>query len=144
MDGVLRLFTTGVKQTAFQFAKGSVNDLKLAENTLRALPLRFTLLPRTILLADRGYDSFPFRRFLRKRGIDPNIQRRKTTREKPRFLNHFRFDPPLGKKRFVVERFHAWMKSNRRLRMRYDYSMRSFAAFVYLSAIVLCVRQLVA
>jgi hypothetical protein len=50
------------------------------------------------------------------------------------FEDHYPFDEPLAKKRFVVERFHAWMKSNRRLRIRYDYTLLSFKAFVYLSA----------
>jgi hypothetical protein len=38
----------------------------------------------------------------------------------------------------------AWMKSNRRLRLRYDYSLVSFQAFVSLAAIVLCVRHILA
>lgn len=92
---------------AFQFAKGNVHDVKLAEATLRSLPIRPSILPSPILLADRGYDSFLFRKFLRERGIDPNIQRRETTREKDKFPIYFRFDQPLAKKRFVVERFHA-------------------------------------
>lgn len=129
---------------AFQFARGNVNDVKLAEATMRSFPLRVSALTYPILLADRGYDSFPFRKFLRERGIDPNIQRRVITKEREGFAHCYRFDEPLGRKRFVVERFHAWMKSNRRLRMRYDYSLLSFKAFVYLSAIVICVRQLVA
>lgn len=135
--------TSGVPY-ALQFAAGNVSDIRLAETTLRSLPIRPTILPSPVLLADRGYDSFLFRRFLRDRGIDPNIKRRRNTREKRFFPSHYRFDPPLERKRFVVERYHAWMKSNRRVRMRYDYSLKSFQAFVYLSAIVLCVRQLVA
>jgi transposase len=129
---------------SFAFATGSTHDLNLAIETMVQMPTEGYLVQRRVLLADMAYDSFLFRLFLKDHGTEPYITRRRKTLVKLFFEDHYPSDPQLAKKRFVVERFHAWMKSNRRLRIRYDYSLLSFKAFVYLSAIVLCVRQVVA
>jgi transposase len=39
---------------------------------------------------------------------------------------YYLYDKLKGKKRFVVERTNAWLKSFRRLRMRFDYKAASF------------------
>jgi transposase len=129
---------------SFAFATGSTHDLNLAIETMVQMPTEGYLLDRRVLLADMAYDSFPFRLFLKDHGTEPYITRRRKTLVKLFFEDHYPSDPQLAKKRFVVERFHAWMKGNRRVRMRYDYTLCSFQAFVYLSAIVLCIRQIVA
>jgi transposase len=129
---------------SFAFTTGSTHDLNLAIETMVQMPTEGYLVQRRVLLADMAYDSFTFRLFLKDHGTEPYITRRRKTFIKLFFEDHYPSDPHLAKKRFVVERFHAWMKSNRRLRIRYDYSLLSFKAFVYLSVIVLCVRQIVA
>jgi transposase len=129
---------------AFAFASGNVHDLPLAFDTLDEMPTELHLLSQKVLLADRAYDSFPFRLVLKEHGIEPHITKRTKTGIKPFFQDHYPFDELLAKKRFVVERSHAWLKSNRRLRLRYDYSLVSFQAFVFLAAIVLCVRHILA
>ena len=129
---------------AFVFDTGNIHDITLAFDTIDELPMEIHLLSAKALVADMGYDSFLFRLYLKDLGIAPNIKKRPKTHIKQFFNDHFPSDPLIAKKRFVVERFHAWMKSNRRLRIRYDYTLLSFKAFVYLSAIVLCVRQIIA
>jgi transposase len=129
---------------ALVFAPGNIHDLPLAFNTIDALPTEIHLLETKALLADRAYDSFPFRLYLKDLGIAPNIVKRAKTGVKPFSRDHYEFDEGLAKKRFVVERPHAWLKSNRRLRLRYDYTFLSFQAFVFLAAIVLCVRHILA
>src|SRR5919106_1222344 len=115
---------------SFVFASGNIHDITLAQETIIGLPMELYLLTDRVLLADRGYDSFPFRLFCKDHGIEPNITKRAKTFVKLFFEDHYPFDAELAKKRFVVERFHAWMKSNRRLRIRYDYSLLSFKARV--------------
>jgi transposase len=129
---------------SFVFDTGNIHDLDLAIETMVQMPTEGYLLQRRVLLADKAYDSFPLRMFLKDHGTEPHIKRRRKTFVKLFFEDHYPYDPQLAKKRFVVERFHAWMKGNRRVRMRYDYTLLSFQAFVYLSAIVLCIRQIVA
>lgn len=50
--------------------------------------------------------------------------------------------PAEGKKRFIIERTNAWLKSFKRLRFRFDYTSTSLEAFLYLAIIVICVRKL--
>ena len=61
------------------------------------------------LSADRGYDSDGHRRELRRRGIRPQIARRKTEH-----------GSGLGRYRGVVERTFAWLHQFKRLLVRYD------------------------
>jgi len=59
------------------------------------------------VLGDRGYDSQPHRKKLRKKGITPELVKR-------------RCGNGLGVYRWVVEHALAWFNRNRRLRVRYD------------------------
>jgi transposase len=61
------------------------------------------------LYADRGYDSEPHRRSLRRRRIRPFIAKRRTTH-----------GSGLGKHRWIVERTFAWLHQFRRLRVRFE------------------------
>ena len=58
---------------------------------------------------DRGYDSEPHRRWLRKRKIRPLLARRNTPN-----------GSGLGKTRWVVERTLSWLHQFRRLRIRWE------------------------
>ena len=116
------------------FASGNKHDLPLAIPTIVNNCLGK---PKTIL-ADKGYDSDKFRAFLIEAGIHPNISPRdiKNRKTQPSY------NKALGKMRFKVERTNAWIKSFRRLHFRFDYTLISFQAFVYLAMIVICLRKL--
>ena len=62
-----------------------------------------------VVQGDRGYDSEPHRRWLRKRKIRPLLARRNTPH-----------GSGLGKTRWVVERTLSWLHQFRRLRIRWE------------------------
>lgn len=80
-----------------------------------------------LLFGDRAYDSEPLRRALRARGITPHLARRRTPHG-----SH------LGRVRWVVERTIAWKHDHRRLLLRTDRTLLSFAAFNTLSDALIC------
>lgn len=127
---------------ALVLAPGQRHDLPLAIPTLKRLRVgnRTRL---EMVLTDKGFDSASLRTALRKRGIKTNIPRRQYQRRRKRGRPP-KYDKHLGKERFVVERTNGWLKSFRRIRFRYDYTLASFRGLVLLSSIVVCVRRLVA
>ena len=79
------------------------------------------------LLADRGYDSDPHRRELRKRHITPVIARRGEPH-----------GSGLGTFRWVAERTLSWLHQFRRLRTRYDRRDDLHEAFMSLGCSMIC------
>lgn len=77
--------------------------------------------------ADRAYDSQPHRRELRSRTIRPVLARRNTEH-----------GSGLGKTRWPVERTHAWLHQNRRLRVRYERRSDIHEAFLIIGCIRIC------
>lgn len=76
---------------------------------------------------DRGYDSEPHRKELRRRGIEPVLAKRNT--------DH---GSGLGILRWPVERTLAWFHQFRRLRTRYDRRDDIHEAFMSLGAAMIC------
>jgi transposase len=74
------------------------------------------------LSADRGSDFDSHRRQLRRRGIRPEIARRKTEH-----------GSGLGRYRWMVERTFAWLHQFKRLLVRYDRRAAIHEAFLALS-----------
>jgi transposase len=126
---------------ALVVARGNIVDITLAEATVDNIRIAKSAIQGCDFLGDKGYDSLEFRIHIAELGV-PNIPKRKTTKVKEKHLWYYLYDTYKGKKRFVVERTNAWMKSFRRLRMRFDYKASSFEAFLYLAIIVICVRRL--
>jgi transposase len=83
------------------------------------------------LSADRGYDYDSHRRQLRRRGITPEIARRKSSH-----------GSGLGRYRWVVERTFAWLRQFKRLLVRYDRRADIHAAFLALGCCLVCYRRL--
>lgn len=133
---------------ALTLTSGERNDMKLAEFTLKNthISIRGNLgEEKSTLLADKGYDSKPFKYFLWSNGIKANIPEREFKRKYPRRYPpiNSEYDPKLGKERFVVERTNAWVKSFKRLKFRFDRSAISFEAFLYLGIMVILIRRLI-
>jgi transposase len=95
------------------------------------------------LLADKGYDSLRFRRFVQEHGFRPLIPTRRCIPSEQATGELYAEETVLQRKRYVVERTLGWLKSFRRLRYRVDRTRTSFQAFVYLAILVLCVRRLI-
>jgi transposase len=83
------------------------------------------------LYGDRGYDSEPHRRALRRRGIRPHIARRRTAH-----------GSGLGRYRWYVERTLSWLHNFGRLRVRKDKSPEIHQAFLTLGCVMICLRLL--
>jgi IS5 family transposase len=83
------------------------------------------------LLGDKGYDSNPNRRELRKRGILPVISRR----GEPDIIG-------LGKLRYVVEQTSAQLHQFKRLAVRWERRLDLHNAFVSLGFSLICWRRL--
>ena len=81
--------------------------------------------------ADRGYDYEDRRRELRRRGIQPEIARRKTEH-----------GSGLGRHRWVVERTFAWLHQFKRLLVRYDRRSEIHEAFLAIGCCIVCYRRL--
>jgi transposase len=101
---------------------------------------QFRLAPRTVCwgwVHDRRVVFFGFRRLpshrrqLRRRGIAPEIARRKTAH-----------GSGLGRYRWVVERTFAWLHQFKRLLVRYDRRHEIHEAFLALGCCIVCYRRL--
>jgi transposase len=97
---------------------------------VRGLAGRPRRLPERVT-ADRGYDHDKYRRELRRRGIVPEIARRKTDN-----------GSGLGRARWVVERTFAWLHKFKRLLVRYDRHVEVHEAFLALGCCLVCFRRL--
>lgn len=124
------------------FAQGNRHDLMLAPQTILSLKFASSRLPITSLLADKGYDSKRFRQFLLGQKFVPYIPKRKGNKVREKYQLLYLTDKTLQKKRYVVEQTNSWLKSFRRLRHRFDYTLLSFESFVYLAILVICLRRL--
>lgn len=123
-------------------SKGNIHDVSLATATIDSLRIARGSILGSKLLADKGYDSKKLRKYSADFGIMPNIPKRINVKVKEKFIWYYLYDKTLGKKRYVIERTNAWLKSFRRLRHRFDYTSESFEAFLYLAILVICVRKL--
>lgn len=80
-----------------------------------------------IVQGDRGYDSEPHRRALRRLGIKPLTAKRNSEH-----------GSGLGVYRWVVERTIAWLHQFRRLRIRYERRPDIHEAFLSIACILIC------
>lgn len=90
------------------------------------------------LIADRGYASNPLRARLAQRGIEPIIPARrnhkKATHQDGRKLRRYR-------RRWIVERTFAWMGHFRRLVVRYERLITTYAGFFHMACALLTLRR---
>jgi transposase len=90
------------------------------------------------LIGDRAYDSDKLDEELRKEGIEMiaphRSNRMKRATQDGRRLRRYQ-------RRWIVERFFAWMQWQRRLLVRWEYYPSNFLGFVQLAAICILLRQ---
>src|SRR5215471_13417554 len=99
-----------------------------------ALPMLSALLPRTMLLADRGYDADWIRELARQQRAWANIPP-KRNRKDP-----ICFSPYLYRARNLIERILNKIKQCRRVATRYDKLAANYPAFVELASIRIWLR----
>jgi transposase len=107
---------------------GEAHDNRLCSVLLSAL------LPKTMLLADRGYDADWIRELARQQGAWANIPP-KRNRKDP-----ICFSPYLYRARNLIERFFNRIKQCRRVATRYDKLAANYLAFVKLASIRIWLR----
>lgn len=124
-------------------ASARVAEVRLAEPTLATVKVaqhrgRPKTRPAT-LVADKGYDSAGFRKYLRGRGIRPCIPYRRGRRPRPGPA------PDLAgyRQRWHVERTFAWLGGYRRLVVRFERSVAAYRGLLFVAAASICLRRLV-
>jgi transposase len=118
-----------------QFGKGNRNDKTFLLDHMKGT----AGIQKKILNLDMSYMSLSFRRAMRQKGIKVNMKVRRqdfTRKRGPKFM----FDEEIYKIRMVIERTNAWVKAFRRLRLRREYHVAMFKAFVYLALIIILIR----
>lgn len=90
------------------------------------------------LIADRAYDSDGLDQDLKDNGVEmiaPHRSNRKMKTQDGRRLRRYA-------RRWIVERFFAWLQGKRRLLVRWEYYAANFLGFVRLACISILLRQL--
>ena len=90
------------------------------------------------LIGDKAYDSDPLDAELRKAGIEM-IAPHKSNRVRARTQDGRRLRR--YQRRWIVERFFAWMQWQRRLLVRWEYYSANFLGFVQLACIAILLKQ---
>src|SRR5882757_8525671 len=107
---------------------GEAHDNRLCSVLLGAL------LPKTMLLADRGYDADWIRDLARRQGAWANIPPKRNR------IDPICFSPYLYRARNLIERFFNKIKQCRRVATRYDKLAANYLAFVKLASIRIWLR----
>lgn len=90
------------------------------------------------MIADRGYDSDPLRRRLKKRGIELIVPYRENNKER-RYEDRRKLRRYL--RRWIVERTNAWLGQFRRLLVRHEHLLSTYYAFFYLACFWITLRR---
>ena len=90
------------------------------------------------LIGDRAYDSDPLDEALRNDGIEM-IAPHRSNRSKPPTQDRRRLSRYM--RRWLVERFFAWIQWQRRILVRWEYYAQNFLGFVQLACLVVLFRR---
>ena len=107
----------------FALTGGQRHDMNEAETLIADLSPQY-------IVADKGYDSDPLRKQIRRQGAKPVIPSRQGFRCR-------RHDRSRYKLRNVVERFFNRIKHYRRVATRYEKTDRNYFGFVYLASMAI-------
>ena len=95
------------------------------------------------LAMDTAFDSQDLRWALRRQGVRASAPERKRRGKRRQKGPHPKLYP-VSQERWLVERVNAWHDNYRGLVVRYDRKAAHYRAYVVLSAILLCLRRLLA
>jgi transposase len=124
-------------------ASASPAEVKLAEQTLNAInvPRKGKGRPKkrpARLIADKGYDSDPFRKRLKNLKIELIAPHRRN-RKKPKTQDGRKLRR--YKRRWKVERTFAWIGNFRRLVVRYEHKITMYQAFFHLACLMITLNR---
>ena len=122
------------KPIAICVASAQEGEAPLAPETVESI---FSKEKPTHLIGDKAYDSRGLYEKLLKKGIHLIAP------YQGRHTNHFQDGRRLRrmKRRYKVERFFAWVKNYRRLRIRWETKVENFAGFVLLACLLILFRS---
>lgn len=127
-------------------SRGSLHDSKMFFDLVSSLKLKGARgRPRSRpdeLAADKAYDSRKVREYLRSRGIRASIPRRRVRRQGKRGRPYRFIKERYLKGRCGVDRFFGWLKSFRRLALRYERLVDTFMGFVLFASFLIAWRFL--
>ena len=119
---------------AIHVGSASPHEVTLAVPTVAR---RFVRPPPRRLIGDRGYDSDLLDAQLATQGIDLSApHRRNRTRassQDGRPLRRYR-------RRWKVERLHAWLQNYRRVLVRYERHLENYLGFVHRACLLILLR----
>ena len=123
------------KLITFLLTPGQESDIKQAEELMESGAIRrrsghLRLHPRR-LVADKGYTSAFFRKYLHRRNIRCTIARRSNERR------YGQFNKQDYRKRNIVERLINRLKQFRRIATRYEKRASNFSAMITIASIFL-------
>jgi len=110
-------------------------NYRLAPAQLHALISELT---GSLIIADRAYDSDPLDEELRRDGIEM-IAPHRSNRSRPATQDGRRLRRYA--RRWVVERFFAWVQWQRRILVRWEYYPQNFLGFVQLACLVILFKR---
>lgn len=90
---------------------------------------------------DKAFDAIALRRNLRQRGIKTSIPERKRRGQRRQRGPHPKLYE-VSKRRYKVERLHAWMDNFRALVVRYERKAAHYLSYCTLAAILFCLKRL--
>ena len=115
---------------------GPTDEARLVQLSLD--PVLLDDLPQN-LVGDKAYDSDPLDAETGERGVETIApHRRNRTRPKTQDGRRLR----RYKRRWIVERFFAWIQWNRRVLVRWEHHPENFLGFVQLAALCLLLKPL--
>ena len=120
---------------AIHVGSASPSEITLVENTLAQ---RFTCKTPENLIGDKAYDSDPHDQILKERYAINLIAPHKVNRVKPKTQD--RRSLRKYKKRWIVERFNAWIQNYRRIVVRWEYKIQNYVGFVHLGCMLILLR----
>ena len=109
------------------------------EVTLVQLSFTFYMLEAKpeYLIGDRAYDSDGLDDDLKQDGVNMIAPHRSTRKLNTQDGRHLRRD----QRRWLVERFFAWLQWKRRLLLRWEYDATNFLGFIQLASITMLLKQ---
>ena len=90
------------------------------------------------LIGDKAYDSDPLDARLREQGVEMIAPHRRN-RRRPKTQDGRRLRR--YKRRWIVERFFAWLQWSRRVLVRWEYHMENFLGFVQIAALCVLLKH---
>lgn len=119
-----------------EFGKGNTHDKTFLYQHLK----NTAGIRKEVLNLDKIYVSLELRREMRKKGCHVNMKTRRgdyIRKKGPKF----RFNEEKYKVRFLIEKCFAWLENFWRVRIRREYHLAMFKAFVYLALIIILMRN---